>query len=169
MLLVCVLSLQLHTRPRVQRAPGIPHALKGARDSCTTRAQRVAGMRTHIVFVTSRFIGFRHLVRTYERLTRRRRIQWMFSCRRRESRSAPQSRHKTANGTDNIAPLAACAFATQGISRKEHDRSLSGLCIPYVARAETVPASASADRYMYMSSVVGRAGGGDTNCERCAT
>jgi hypothetical protein len=29
LLLVCVLSLQVHTRPRVQRAPGIPHALKG--------------------------------------------------------------------------------------------------------------------------------------------
>ena len=29
LLLVCVLSLQLHTRPRVQRAPGIPHALHG--------------------------------------------------------------------------------------------------------------------------------------------
>jgi hypothetical protein len=27
LLLVCVLSLQLHTRPRVQRAPGVPHAL----------------------------------------------------------------------------------------------------------------------------------------------
>src|SRR5260370_42700194 len=29
LLLVCVLSLQVHTRPRVQRATGIPHALKG--------------------------------------------------------------------------------------------------------------------------------------------
>jgi hypothetical protein len=32
LLLVCVLSLQLHTRPRVQRAPGIPHALQGAEE-----------------------------------------------------------------------------------------------------------------------------------------
>ena len=32
LLLVCVLSLQVHTRPRVQRAPGIPHALKRGRE-----------------------------------------------------------------------------------------------------------------------------------------
>ncbi len=29
LLLVCLLPLQVHTRPRVQRAPGIPHALFG--------------------------------------------------------------------------------------------------------------------------------------------
>jgi hypothetical protein len=29
LLLVCVLPLQVHTRPRVQRAPGVPHALFG--------------------------------------------------------------------------------------------------------------------------------------------
>jgi hypothetical protein len=29
LLLVCVLPLQLHTRLRVQRAPGVPHALFG--------------------------------------------------------------------------------------------------------------------------------------------
>ena len=29
LLLVCVLPIQVHTRPRVQRAPGIPHALQG--------------------------------------------------------------------------------------------------------------------------------------------
>jgi hypothetical protein len=27
LLLVCVFHYQVHTRPRVQRAPGIPHAL----------------------------------------------------------------------------------------------------------------------------------------------
>ncbi len=32
LLLVCVLPIQVHTRPRVQRAPGIPHALKGGRE-----------------------------------------------------------------------------------------------------------------------------------------
>jgi hypothetical protein len=42
LLLVCVLPLQVHTRPRVQRASGIPHALMGAEDKCTTRAHRVA-------------------------------------------------------------------------------------------------------------------------------
>jgi hypothetical protein len=40
---------KVHTRPRVQRAPGIPHALKGARDKCTARAQRVAGSGRHIL------------------------------------------------------------------------------------------------------------------------
>src|ERR1700730_13015565 len=30
---------QVHTRPRVQRAPGIPHALKGAEDLSTARAR----------------------------------------------------------------------------------------------------------------------------------
>jgi hypothetical protein len=29
LLLMCVLLLQMHTRLRVQRAPGIPHALQG--------------------------------------------------------------------------------------------------------------------------------------------
>src|SRR5258708_32632877 len=38
----------LHTRLRVQRAPGIPHALKGAKDSCTARALRAAGSRTRV-------------------------------------------------------------------------------------------------------------------------
>src|ERR1700730_16257904 len=33
---------KVHTRPRVQRAPGIPHALLGAEDKCTTRARREA-------------------------------------------------------------------------------------------------------------------------------
>ena len=37
-----------HTRPRVQRAPGIPHALKRAGDKCTTRAHRAAGTRSRI-------------------------------------------------------------------------------------------------------------------------
>ena len=46
--LVCVLLLQVHTRPRVQRAPGIPHALQGAKDSSTTRAQRAAGSRSRV-------------------------------------------------------------------------------------------------------------------------
>ena len=32
----------LHTRLRVQRAPGIPHALNRAKDKCTTRALHVA-------------------------------------------------------------------------------------------------------------------------------
>ena len=32
LLLVCVLLLQVHTRPRVQRAPGVPHALKEGGD-----------------------------------------------------------------------------------------------------------------------------------------
>ena len=34
-----------HTRPRVQRAPGIPHALFWARDKCTARAHRAARLR----------------------------------------------------------------------------------------------------------------------------
>src|SRR5258706_8802999 len=33
----------LHTRLRVRRAPGIPHALLRAEDSCTARAHRAAG------------------------------------------------------------------------------------------------------------------------------
>jgi hypothetical protein len=37
-----------HTRPRVQRASGIPHALFWARDKCTTRAHRAAGSRSHV-------------------------------------------------------------------------------------------------------------------------
>src|ERR1700716_136200 len=35
----------LRTRLRVQRAPGIPHALCWAKDSCTARAHRAAGSR----------------------------------------------------------------------------------------------------------------------------
>src|ERR1700720_1930384 len=31
LLLVCILPIKVHTRPRVQRAPGIPHALNGGR------------------------------------------------------------------------------------------------------------------------------------------
>src|SRR5258707_11872996 len=38
----------LHTRLRVQRAPGIPHALKGARDKCTTRALHATRSRSRI-------------------------------------------------------------------------------------------------------------------------
>jgi hypothetical protein len=34
---------QVHARPRVQWAPGIPRALIGAENKCTTRAHRVAG------------------------------------------------------------------------------------------------------------------------------
>jgi hypothetical protein len=37
------------TRLRVHRAPGIPHALCWARDSCTTRADHAAGMRWRIL------------------------------------------------------------------------------------------------------------------------
>src|SRR6202521_3030308 len=37
---------QVHTRPRVQRAPGIPHALHGAEDKCKPRAHRAARSRT---------------------------------------------------------------------------------------------------------------------------
>ena len=40
--------LLLHARLRVQRAPGIPHALCWADHSCTTRAQCVAGMRRYV-------------------------------------------------------------------------------------------------------------------------
>src|SRR5450755_3478748 len=39
---------KVHTRPRVQRAPGIPHALQGAEDKCTTRAHRAAGSGSHV-------------------------------------------------------------------------------------------------------------------------
>jgi hypothetical protein len=60
--------------------------------------------------------------------------------------------------------VAAC-MSRRGISK--HDRSLSGLCIPYVAGAEMARAPASVDRHM--SSVVGGAGGSGKNCERCAT
>jgi hypothetical protein len=42
LLLVCVLPIKVHTRPRVQRASGIPHALFGARVSSTPRTPRVA-------------------------------------------------------------------------------------------------------------------------------
>ena len=35
----------MHTRLRVQRAPGIPHALKGAKDKRTARAHRAAGRK----------------------------------------------------------------------------------------------------------------------------
>src|SRR5450631_1885354 len=45
-ILVCVLPLQLHTRPRVQRAPGIPHALLWAEDTCTTRTNCAARSRS---------------------------------------------------------------------------------------------------------------------------
>src|ERR1700736_6035267 len=47
-MLVCVFLLcSLHTRPRVQRAPGLPCALcfRGGRNSSKPRAQRVARMR----------------------------------------------------------------------------------------------------------------------------
>jgi hypothetical protein len=39
-----------HTRPRVQRASGVPHALclKEGQGSCTTRAHRAAGSRAHV-------------------------------------------------------------------------------------------------------------------------
>src|SRR6266478_6314266 len=60
--------------------------------------------------------------------------------------------------------VAAC-MSRRGISK--HDRSLSGLCIPYVAGAEMARAPASVDRHM--SAVVGGAGGSGKNCERCAT
>src|SRR3979411_2726311 len=39
----------LRTRLRVQRAPGIPHALCWAKGSCTTRAHRAAGSRSRIL------------------------------------------------------------------------------------------------------------------------
>src|SRR6202165_6338100 len=39
---------QVHTRPRVQRAPGIPRALPGADTTGTTRALRAAGLPTHL-------------------------------------------------------------------------------------------------------------------------
>src|ERR1700682_1885969 len=37
---------QVHTRPRVQRAPGIPHALFGREISCIARAHRAARAKT---------------------------------------------------------------------------------------------------------------------------
>jgi len=46
LLLVCFLPIQVHTRPRVQRASGIPHALKGAEDLSTPRAHGAARSRT---------------------------------------------------------------------------------------------------------------------------
>src|SRR5258706_10954344 len=52
----------LHTRLRVQRAPGIPHALNGREIYATTRAQRAA--RCERAFV----VGARHCE---ERLVRR--------------------------------------------------------------------------------------------------
>ena len=36
MLLVCVLPYKVHTRPRVQRASGVPHALFGREIKCKT-------------------------------------------------------------------------------------------------------------------------------------
>jgi hypothetical protein len=50
LLLVCFLPLQVHTRPRVPRASGVPHALclKEGQGSCTTRAHRAAGSRAHV-------------------------------------------------------------------------------------------------------------------------
>src|SRR6266849_6420769 len=39
---------KVHARLRVQRAPGIPHALLGARDLCKPRAHRVARSRTRV-------------------------------------------------------------------------------------------------------------------------
>jgi hypothetical protein len=41
-------QFKAHTRPRVQRAPGIPHALFRAKGPCTTRAHRAAGTRNCI-------------------------------------------------------------------------------------------------------------------------
>jgi hypothetical protein len=37
---------KVHTRPRVQRAPGIPHALLWAEDTCTTRTNCAARSRS---------------------------------------------------------------------------------------------------------------------------
>jgi hypothetical protein len=48
LLLVCVLPLSLHTRPRVHWASGIPHALCWAEDSSTPRAHGVARSRSRI-------------------------------------------------------------------------------------------------------------------------
>src|ERR1700730_10715111 len=39
---------QVHTRPRVQRAPGIPHALYRAEDKCKPRAHRAARSRSRV-------------------------------------------------------------------------------------------------------------------------
>ncbi len=41
-------QFKAHTRPRVQRAPGIPHALFRANGPCTTRAHCAAGTRNCI-------------------------------------------------------------------------------------------------------------------------
>ena len=38
----------LHRGLRVQRAPGIPHALQGAEDKCKPRAHRAAGSRSRV-------------------------------------------------------------------------------------------------------------------------
>jgi hypothetical protein len=45
--LACSLHI-LHARLRVHWAPGIPHALSWAEDSCTARTLRAAGSRTRI-------------------------------------------------------------------------------------------------------------------------
>src|SRR5712664_58559 len=47
LLLVCVLPLSLHTRPRVHWASGIPHALFGRKIQAMPRAHRVA--RTQLI------------------------------------------------------------------------------------------------------------------------
>ncbi len=41
------LPLSLHTRPRVQRASGVPHALFGRKIKATPRAHRVAGVKAY--------------------------------------------------------------------------------------------------------------------------
>jgi hypothetical protein len=46
-MLACSLHI-LHARLRVHWAPGIPHALSWAEDSCTARTLRAAGSRTRI-------------------------------------------------------------------------------------------------------------------------
>jgi len=53
LLLVCVLSLSLHTRPRVHWASGIPHALFWARATSTTRAHRAARTQSYATVSTS--------------------------------------------------------------------------------------------------------------------
>src|SRR5260370_30959059 len=39
---------KVHTRPRVQRAPGVPHALFGRRIKANTWAHHTAGSRIHV-------------------------------------------------------------------------------------------------------------------------
>jgi hypothetical protein len=39
---------KVHTRPRVQRAPGVPHALLGRKNSCTARAHRAASAKSFV-------------------------------------------------------------------------------------------------------------------------